>query len=88
MEFIKGLVAQYLAPYFPYVETGAEFLGYVVVIATAIAWFTPTKKDDEIVGQLKVYWLKMIAFLPTIGVNPETKKLKEKLEALEAKKPQ
>lgn len=86
MEFIKGLVAQYLAPYFPYIETGAEALGYVVVIATTIAYLTPSTKDDELVGKAKVLWLKMIAFLPTVGVNPETKRLKEKLEALETNK--
>lgn len=56
----------------------------VVVVATLVVRLTPSPKDDAAVGKVSALLLKVCAWLPTIGVNPETKKLKEALE--EAKK--
>lgn len=67
------------------VKYGAHILAGLVVVATAIAHLTPTPKDDEIVGKFRTFILKAIKLLPTIGVNPQTKKMEESIEELKKK---
>lgn len=49
----------------------------VSILATLIARLTPTKVDDEAVGKVTGFFVKALQWLPTIGVNPRTKKLEE-----------
>ena len=65
-----------------YADLLCQFLGAVVVVATILAKITPSKEDDGKVNALVEMVHKLIAVLPTLGVNPETKKLKEKVEEL------
>lgn len=72
MEFINS--------YLPIAVSVLQGLGGLVLVSTVVARITPNPKDDEIVSQAYHYWLKIIHFLPTIGVNPQTAKIVEALE--------
>ena len=60
--------------------------GGVAYIATALARFTPSKKDDEAVSRVVAWWDKALEMAPTIGVNPKTKALKAALAEMKSKK--
>lgn len=57
----------------------------VSLLATVIVRITPSKTDDEKVSEVVAKFMKVLAWLPTIGVNPQTKKLQEAYEELKAK---
>jgi len=59
------------------IQYGLEILGGIVVVATVIARLTPSPKDDGIVKKISDVVFKVIAYLPTIGINPNTKKLEK-----------
>lgn len=69
----------------PIVELAALALSAIVLLATIVAKFTPTKKDDELISKGYAGFLKFIAFLPTIGINPNTKKMQEVIAEYKAK---
>jgi hypothetical protein len=61
-------------------------VGMVVsLLATVVVRITPSKTDDEKVSEVVAKFMKVLAWLPTIGVNPQTKKLQEAYEELKAK---
>lgn len=61
-------------------------LGMVLSItATIVVRLTPSKTDDEQVSNFVAKFMKVLQWLPTIGVNPQTKKLQEAYEELKAK---
>lgn len=61
-------------------------LGMVVsIIATIVVRLTPSTSDDEKVSAIIAKFMKVLQWLPTIGVNPQTKKLQEAYEDLKAK---
>lgn len=61
-------------------------LGMVISLtATVVVRITPSTTDDEKVSAVVAKFLKVLAWLPTIGVNPQTKKLQEAYEELKAK---
>ncbi len=60
------------------------FMG-IAILATLVVRIPGVGGDKEVDGV--VGWIvKICAWLPTIGVNPNTKKLKEALEEAQAKK--
>jgi hypothetical protein len=65
-----------------YLELFAQIIGGVCIAASVVVRITPSKKDDEIVNKTVAFFYKLLHFLPTIGVNPQTKKIKEHLDAL------
>lgn len=65
-----------------YLSLAAQFLGGLVIFATVIVRITPSKSDDEKVGLYSSKIFKFISYLPTIGINPQTQKLKEAYEDL------
>lgn len=67
-----------------WLEMAALVLMAVVVLATVVARITPTEADDEAVGAVAKWVIKIVQFLPTIGVNPKTKKLQEALDEIKA----
>ena len=69
-----------------YIEPAFSILGSLVLIATAIVRLTPSPKDDKLVSQIASYVWKIADWLPTIGVNPKTKKLKDAYDKLELRK--
>lgn len=58
-------------------------LSGLVVVATAVAHLTPTKKDDEKVGKFKALVDRFIQWLPTVGINPKTRELEKKVKESE-----
>jgi hypothetical protein len=51
-----------------------EAVGAVVVAASALVVFTPTKKDDEILGKIKAFISRFGVFNPDVSVfNKKTK---------------
>lgn len=88
MELIQLLlenVNKALGPAAPIIELVAYGLLLVVLIATFVAKITKTPADDEVVSKAKEWLLKALKYLPTLGVNPQTKKLEEALKDLEEK---
>ena len=73
---------EYIQEYAPLV---AQILGYITIGATIVVKLTPNKNDDlkaeKIAGKI---W-KYINMLPTIGINPRTKKLEEVYKEQKAK---
>lgn len=57
----------------------------VTLLATVIVRITPSKSDDEMVHGFAGKLLKILQWLPTIGVNPQTKKLQEAYEEIKSK---
>lgn len=68
-----------------YIELIAQGLLALVIAATVITKVTPTPKDDEIVSSFSKKMLGILAWLPTIGVNPRTKNLEAELKAIKEK---
>jgi len=61
-------------------------IGMVIsLLATVVVRLTPSTTDDEKVSAIIAKFMKVLAWLPTIGVNPQTKKLQEAYEELKAK---
>lgn len=61
-------------------------LGMVVsILATIVVRLTPSTTDDEKVSAIIAKFMKVLQWLPTIGINPQTKKLQEAYEELKAK---
>lgn len=56
------------------------FMGALVVVATFIVRLTPTKKDDLFVEKAEGWWLKLLSWAPTIGLNPKTKAIQDALK--------
>lgn len=75
-------LAEFLSAMPAYIVAICEVIGFVAGIATVIVRITPSPKDDRVVGRFIKGVLKVMSYLPTIGVNPETKKLKDDLKSL------
>lgn len=60
-------------------------LTVLTLAATVIVRLTPTKTDDLAVGKFSKQLVKVLQWLPTIGVNPQTKKLEETIMELREK---
>lgn len=63
-----------------YLEHILAALGSLVLFGTVIAKLTPSKKDDEFLDKASGLLFKLISFLPTLGMNPNTKKMMEALK--------
>lgn len=58
----------------------------VSLLATILVRLTPTKVDDKIAGKFAKFFMQLLKWLPTLGVNPQTKALEEAYEALKKQK--
>lgn len=63
-----------------------ELLGALVVVATVVARMMPKSSFGDRVGKIAPVLWKVIAWLPTIGINPKTKKLEETVKEMGEKK--
>jgi len=61
----------------------SEIIGYICLIATIVVKLTPSKKDDTIVGKVCGLVHKVMKMFPTLGVNPSTELLEQKLSQVE-----
>lgn len=58
----------------------------LTILATVVVRLTPSKTDDLAVGKFSSKLMAMLRWLPTLGVNPQTKKLEEALYELKEEK--
>jgi len=65
-----------------YLELLAQVLGALVVVATAVARVTPSKSDNIKVQKVSDKVLKVVSYLPTLGINPKTAQFKKAYEEL------
>jgi len=63
-----------------YLELGSQILGAICVAATLLVRFFP-KYSGQVDGLVGKFY-KLLHFLPTIGVNPQTKQLEAALAEL------
>lgn len=69
------------------VQMIALAMAVLVILATLVARIIPGQADDEKVGRVAKGVMAVLAWLPTIGVNPRTQKLEEAYrELVEEKK--
>lgn len=64
-------------------EKVPEYLTAIVVIASILVRITPSEQDNRALGSFGRYVGMLLHFLPTIGINPKTKRLQKALEDLE-----
>jgi hypothetical protein len=62
-----------------------EVVTALTVLATILVRLTPTKRDDAAVSSLGKKVFKAVQWLPTFGINPQTKALEKALEEANAK---
>lgn len=62
------------------VQLIAEIIGYVAVVATLIVNLTPSPKDDAFMSKVWGWLHSIFKLFPTIGINPNTRILEEKLK--------
>lgn len=68
-----------------WVELISVALTSLVILATVIVRVTPSSADDEQVSKFAGFVMKIISYLPTIGLNPKTKKLQEYYDEMKKK---
>ncbi len=73
---------QNLVQYLPLVEDILSIIGAITVLATFLVKLPIFKRFENEVGAVASYFLKIVRWLPTIGVNPRTKLLEKQLEEL------
>ncbi len=69
-----------------YLEAAAQIFMAISVLATVVVRLTPKESDNEKVEKAVEKVHKLIGYLPTIGVNPRTKKLEEALAEIKERK--
>ena len=67
------------------IEIASLVLTTVTLLATVIVRLTPTKADDKFMGKISGTFLKIMQWLPTIGINPKTKQLEQTIAELREK---
>ena len=65
-----------------YIDMIAQLMFAVMLAATVITRVIPGKKDDEAVKSAWDKIHKLLAYLPTLGINPRTKKMESALEEM------
>lgn len=55
------------------------------ILATILVRLTPTKSDDEKLNVFLDKFLRLLSWLPTIGINPRTKEMEKTLAELRKK---
>jgi len=69
-----------------WIQVIADLLMGLMIVATALVRIIPGDKDDQAVNKVKnwIHWA--LERSPTLGLNPKTKKLKDALTEVEARK--
>lgn len=80
LPLLQTFLSQHIEPYLPLINAVCYAMTSVVILATALVRFPPLMKYEPEVGKAKGLLISILHFLPTIGVNPQTKKLEEALE--------
>lgn len=67
------------------IQVASLALTVITLLATLVVRLTPSKADDLYVSNFTKWLLKTLQVLPTLGINPQTKKLEEALYELREK---
>lgn len=65
-----------------YLAVICQVLGAIALVATVVVRVTPSPEDDKKVSKLVAKLWGLIDMLPTVGVNPRTKKIREAIKSL------
>ena len=76
---------QFLAKLPDLIQVASLALTTLTLVATVVVRVTPSKADDQAVGKFTSMLMGVLHWLPTIGVNPQTKKLEEAIYELKEK---
>lgn len=68
-----------------YIQVASLVLTIITLFATVVVRLTPNKTDDAFMGKLAKHVVNIMRWLPTIGINPQTKKLEETIMELREK---
>jgi hypothetical protein len=68
-----------------WIQTASLVLTALTLLATVLVRLTPSKVDDVAMGKVSRWVLKVLQILPTLGVNPQTKKMEEAIYELREK---
>lgn len=66
-------------------QTICMAIGVLTLVATAVVRITPSKVDDAKMSKIAKMIVNALHWLPTIGINPQTKKLEEAIMELREK---
>lgn len=66
-----------------WINFAAQLLMGLTIVATVLVRVIKGDKDDIAVGKFTKVLLQVLHWLPTIGINPQTKKLEEALKEIE-----
>jgi len=75
---VEALIAKVI----PFLMQASYILMVVVVLGTIVAKITPTPKDNKFISRMAKVVLTVVKYLPTFGVNPNTKKLEAAYDKL------
>lgn len=78
------MIQTFLANVKPIIEMLSYFIFLLVLLATLLVRITPTPKDDAQVSNFARIFLKILHWLPTFGINPQTQKLLEFYNSVKA----
>lgn len=67
------------------IEIASLVLTTITLVATVVVRLTPTKADDVFMGKISGTFLRILQWLPTIGVNPKTKQMEQTIAELREK---
>ena len=68
-----------------HIEHALEILGAIVIVATVIVRLTPSESDDKTASKFSKAYFDILKVLPTLGVNPQTKKIEEAYKEIKGK---
>jgi hypothetical protein len=70
---------------FDFIQQASLILTIITLLATVLVRLTPSVEDDAKVEKYYGYLQLALKWLPTIGVNPNTKKLEETIAEIKQK---
>lgn len=73
---------EYIQKVMDYIPVAAQLLMALTIAATLVVRITPSESDDKDAQEIADKLLRILSWLPTIGVNPRTRRLEEAYKEL------
>jgi hypothetical protein len=80
-----GIIASLIEPYKGVIELFLEGVGAIVVFATILVQASGRLHKFKYLDKAMDYLDKVLAYMPTLGINPNTKKLQDWYEKQKGK---
>lgn len=77
------LTPEFLAQALDLINLLALLFMAISIVATVAVRFTKTQADDLFVESAAAKFLKLMSYLPTVGINPRTKAMEAALKDLQ-----